>query len=55
MGKQVAAGSEKKNRQEAFYIERASADANPDQQGSAVIITGFTSDQRIKGILFSDG
>ena len=55
MGKQVAAGLKRKNRRKAFYIERASCDANPNQQGSAVIITGFTSDQRIKGILFSDG
>ena len=26
----------------------------PHQQGSAVLITGFTSDQRIEGIQFSD-
>ena len=43
MGKQVAARS-KENKPEGIHIERALKGANLHQQGSAVKITGFTSD-----------
>ena len=44
MGEQVAAGIKEKARQKPFYIERTLTGVNLHQQGSAVAITGFTSD-----------
>ena len=53
----MAARLLEKAHRKVFYIEQATSkdgNANLDQQGSAVSITGLTSDQSLKEVLSSD-
>ena len=57
MGKQVAAGSLKRQREERAYENRTAPKkrCNLIQRGNAVMITGFTSDLSIKEVLCLNG